>query len=335
MNKKSKKKLKKWQIIIIILTAIYIVETYVYFSENPFSFLIKTEEVAEDEDTSVTIVTAERRTIENTLSSSGQVSTGLDEKVELHASYYFSELLVEQNQRISEGENILSYTNGTYLTAPYDCVLVSSDLPEEGSICTTSHYVEIQSLHTLTMTLNISESDINKVSVGDTVNITLTTLEETITGNITTISEIGSYSNSGSYFASTVTFINNGNIKIGMSATCEIVVESAENVISVPVDAIQTSDNGKYVIVVNEDGSTTNTTVETGIKNDDYIEIKSGIDEGTSIQMQSSSETSSNNQGGFRDMPGGGMKNNGGSGGGENSMQRGNMPGGNGAPGGF
>ena len=52
--------------------------------------------------------------------------------------------------------------------------MISYDLPDEKDICTTSHYVEVQSLHTLSMKLNISEKDINKVSVGDVVDITLT-----------------------------------------------------------------------------------------------------------------------------------------------------------------
>ncbi len=95
------------------------------------------------------------------------------------------------------------------------------------------------------MKLSISEVNINKVSIGDEVSVTLTSSGDVVKGNITSISEVGTYSSSGSYFTSTVTFINNGNFKIGMSATCEIVVESAENVVSIPVDAIQTSDSRK------------------------------------------------------------------------------------------
>ena len=62
-----------------------------------------------------------------------------------------------------------------------------------------------------------------------------------------------------------------------MSANCAVILEKAENVIVVPKEAIQTSNNTKYVVVVNEDGSTENVTVETGISNDAYTEIKSGL----------------------------------------------------------
>ena len=89
----------------------------------------------------------------------------------------------------------------------------------------------------------------------------------------------------GTYFSAKVTFENNGNLKIGMSASCE-------NVVAVPLEAVQTSDDGKYVIVVNDDGSTSEVSVETGISNDAYIQIKSGISEGTTVQMIESSTSS-------------------------------------------
>ena len=296
---KKKKKMDKIIILIIIFLLVFILETYVYFSSNPFEFLKSNKTDSTSTNSNITEVTAEVRTIENTLSSSGQVSSALDEKLSLYASYYYEELLVEENQYIEEGANILKYTNGKYLKAPYDCVLISYNLPDEGEICTTSNYVEVQSLHTLSMKLSISESDINKVSIGDVVDITLTASGNLVKGNITSISEVGTYSSSGSYFTSTVTFINDGTFKIGMSATCEIVVESAENAVSVPIDAVQTSDSGKYVIVVNDDGTTKNQVVETGISDDDYIEIKSGIEEGTRVQKQTSDSSSSSNRSRF------------------------------------
>lgn len=284
-------------IAIIVLTIVLIAIIYLYVnpsqSSNSSNLNLTTDS---DTNESKAVI----QTIENTLSNSGQISSGLDEKLYLHASYYFGEILVEENVYIKEGTNIIKYTNGTYLTAPYDCVMVSNNLPAESEICTTSHYIEIKSIETLCMNLSVSETDINKIEIGDTVNITITASNEKIEGYITSISEVGTYSSSGSYFTAVVGFENNGNLKIGMSATCEIIIEKAENVIAVPLEAIQTLDDGSYVIVVNKDGSTSQTKVETGISNDAYIEIKSGISEGTTVQMSEESNSSSfNMRGGF------------------------------------
>lgn len=284
-----KKKINPVVIIIVILIIMLIAIISIYFGTD------NSETDTLESANGVTEIQAGIQTIENSLSSSGQISSALDEKIKLHASYYFEKLLVEKNVYLKEGTNIIQYTNGTYLTAPYDCVLISSNLPNEDEICTTSHYIEIQSIETLSMSLSINEKDINKVEIGDTVDITITATNEKIEGRITSISEVGTYSSSGSYFSSTVTFENNGNLKIGMSASCEIIIESAENVVAVPLEAIQTSDEGKYVVVVEKNGETSNVTVETGISNDAYIEIKSGITEGTTIQMTESSVSNSNN----------------------------------------
>ena len=292
---KNKKKLIKIAIIITLIIILAIICMKIFGNSNKndrFMRMPSTDQVK-----------ASIQTIENTLSSSGQVSSGLTEKQYLHTGYYFEKLLVSENVLIEEGTKIVEYTNGTYLTAPYNCVVIGTSLPNQDEKCTTSHYVQISSTETLSMNLSVSETDINKIEIGDTVKITITASGEVVNGFITSISEVGTYSSSGSYFTAAVTFDNNGNQKIGMSATCEIIIESAENVIAVPVEAIQTSDEGKYVIVVNEDGTTSNVIVETGISNDAYTEIKSGITENTTIKIQSeeSSESSSFRGG----MPGG------------------------------
>lgn len=293
---KNKKKLIKIGIIILIIIVLAIICIRIFGKSNRND---KTMRMPNTDQVKSSI-----QTIENTLSSSGQISSGLTEKQYLHTGYYFEELLVSENVLIEEGTKIIEYTNGTYLTAPYDCVVIGTSIPNQDEKCTTSHYVQISSTETLCMNLSVSETDINKIEIGDNVEITMTASGEVLNGFITSVSEVGTYSSSGSYFSAVVTFDNNGNQKIGMSATCEIIIESAEDVIAVPIEAVQTSDDGKYVIVVNEDGTTNNVTVETGISNDAYIEIKSGITENTTVKVQTEDDSESSN--GFRSgMPDG------------------------------
>ncbi|MDR0978454.1 MAG: hypothetical protein LBL91_00675 [Lachnospiraceae bacterium] len=113
------------------------------------------------------------------------------------------------------------------------------------------------------------------------------------------ISDVGTYSSSGSTFSSFVKFTNDGTIKLGMSATAKVILEKAENVMAVPVEAIQTANNSKYVVVVNSDGTTENVIVQTGISNDAYTEIKSGLVEGEIVAYTVTTSNSSNGRGGF------------------------------------
>ena len=159
------------------------------------------------------------------------------------------------------------------------------------------------------MTLNVSESDINKIEKNQEVTITLSAIEnKNYTGTIKSVSSVGTYQSSGTTFSAIVEFENDGNVKPGMSASCSIVVEKAENCIAVPINAVQTNNDQKYVVVVLDDGSTKNVNIETGISNDSYVQITSGLNGGEKIQMvqivTNNKETNDNEKG----MPGDGQR---------------------------
>lgn len=269
---------------------------------------------------STQIVTAavSTQTIQNKLTSSGQVATSSTEKLSLSTSKYFSTMCVEEGDSVKKSGNILKYSNGTYLTAPYDCIVSSYTVPESGSICTSSNNVQIQNLETLQMTLNIDESQINRVAVGQSVEVVLSAFEDkTYEGTITKINAIGTYATSGSTFTATVQFANDQNAKIGMSASCSIILEEATDCIAVPIEAVQTKGDTKYVIVVKEDNTTEDVTVETGISNDSYVQILSGLEANQTIQMlkttsssgiRKASSGSSSSSSGFGSMGGTSME---------------------------
>lgn len=159
------------------------------------------------------------KTLVTQVSASSQVKTALEDKLELHATYYLQENYAEKNQEIKQGENILQYTNGTYLKAPYDCVITELNLPDENSICTNEHYVTIQSTKQLKVQVSVDESKIAKISLGSQAKIKIPALDNNeYTGTVTNISTTASKGK----FTVTVSFENDGDIKIGMSANVEI-----------------------------------------------------------------------------------------------------------------
>ena len=260
------------------------------------------------------------QTIENTLTGSGEISASSTDKIELSTSNYFKTMCVEEDDIVLAGENILEYTNGTYLTAEYNCLINSYSVPETGNICTSSNYIEVQNLETMTMNLQISESKINKVAKGQEVKIEVTALEDTdYTGTIKSVSGIGTYSTSGTTFNAIVEFENDGNIKPGMSASCTVILEKAENCLAIPIEAVQTRDEQKYVVVVDEQGNTENVNIETGISNDTYVQVTSGLSGGEKIQMLQTVSSKNSDLRESRGSQGNGM-----------NFQREEMPGGNG-----
>ena len=254
----------------VLIIAIIIIKNASSTNINSREFIVKQAKV-------------EEQTIIRKLTNPMEITSGLTEKVELRASYYFKEMCVEENTYIKEGENILKYTNGTYLTAPYDCVVTSSELPKEDEICTNSNYVELKTIETLSTTISVSEWDMNYISLGKKVEILINALAETkYEGYVTNISEVAT----NSKFDITITFINDGNIKLGMSGSSTIVLQEEKDVVVVPIETVEVEENNKYVQIVHEDGTTEDVAVETGLSDAKYVQIKSGLEIGQTVNYK-------------------------------------------------
>lgn len=293
-------KKKKVILVLLFICFITIFLVFTFYNENNATENGSTIEM--QENTSV----ASLNSIKTSLTTSGEIVSGNTEKISLNTDYSFSTMCVEEGDSVTEGQKLIKYTNGTYLQAPYNCVLISSSLPEKEEICTSSNYVELKSLDSLAMSLQIDESEINKVSIGDEAEIEITSTNEILTGYVTQISEVGTYSTSGSTFSAVDSFANNGNLKIGMSASCTIILEEAENALTIPLEALQTDDEqNNYVTVINDDGTSTKQEVEIGIQNDAYVQIISGLSEENKIKVQETSTDANNSFSNF--MPGEGM----------------------------
>ncbi len=273
-----KKKIKN---ILLIMVLMAIVGTITFFIGRQIGLNTDTSTTS----TTIEEVTVSTQTIKKTLTSSGEIKTANTEILELSTSYYFETMCVEEDDTVKEGENILKYTNGTYLTAPYDCVISSYSVPETSSKATSNNYVEIQNLENLVVSLSISESEISYISLGQEVEISLTAdSSKTYTGTISKIDSIGTYSSSGTTFSVEVSLENDGDIKIGMSVSCTINIEELTDVIAVPIAAVQINGDRRYVIVV-ENGETTEVDIQTGLSDDDYVQITSGLSGGEVIQV--------------------------------------------------
>jgi len=68
-------------------------------------------------------------------------------------------------------------------------------------------------------------------------------------------------------------------VKGGMNVTGEIVINEADGVLTIPMDALRRDEQGWYVYL--SDGSTQN--VEIGIMTDSRVEIISGLAEGQEV----------------------------------------------------
>lgn len=215
-DKKVKKEKIDVKIWVIILLLIVLIVMYCFYIKKTNSITKVTNNQEISRNANMKQMETKNKVI---ASSNGEIISGLTENLELHATYYLEEVYVKTNQLIKKGENILKYTNGTYLTAPYDCVITQINIPSKGGKCTNEHYIEISSNNILKVKVKIDESKINLITLGQNAIVEVSSYEDKeIEGNITNISNTAS----NGKFTVTIEFENDGEVMIGMSALVTI-----------------------------------------------------------------------------------------------------------------
>ena len=214
------KKYFDWRILIIIILVIVLgIMLKIYVSNKNNSQITNMSFSNRNENTKYSTNNEAISNSNKIIKTTSEIISELNENVELHATYYLSKCYVETNQEVKKGENILKYTNGKYLVAPYDCIITKLNIPSKSGKCTNKHYISISSTNALAVSFKVNESKISKISIGQNAKIKLSALEEKeIEGYITKISNTAS----NGQFTVTVSFNNDGNIKIGMTANIEI-----------------------------------------------------------------------------------------------------------------
>lgn len=187
---------------------------------NINNFGERTESKTDEASKEKTDIKDEQNKKSTTLKTNTEIKSALSENIELHATYYLEEVYVEENQFVEAGENIIKYTNGTYLVAPYDCYITELNLPDLNGKVLNSHYVGISSSNFLMVTMNVDETNIEKLSIGLETTIEVTSLNKTYKGNITHIANTG---NNGK-FEIEIEFENDGDVKIGMTGSVSITI---------------------------------------------------------------------------------------------------------------
>ena len=152
----------------------------------------------------------------------------------------------------------------------------------------------------LEMKLNVDELKIRSLKVGQEVDITADAVPgETYKGVISSILVAGTTANGSTSYPVTVRIDDMGELLPGMNATAKITTASVKNVLALPNAALV---RGSYVLVTRDSPSAANAEtsmtapdgyvyvkVATGISDDDYIEVKSGLQEGDTIAYDNSS----------------------------------------------
>lgn len=171
----------------------------------------------------------------------------------------------------------------TKVRAEIDGIVGTLNISEGSVVSAQSEAMTLVNMDNLKVSFHVSEDVINQISVGSPVYITVSAVsDEPMTATVTNISEAA---DSSTRLYQVEAALNNpeGNLKPGMFANVRLVTETKEDTIVVPLNTVLTDNGEKYVFVVDENNIAHKTTVETGLENDTYIEITSGLSIGDTV----------------------------------------------------
>ena len=150
----------------------------------------------------------------------------------------------------------------------------------------------IYDLSRLTFDMNVSELDVARLAVGQSVTFTSNAVEGiTFTGHVDKVNINGTTVNGSTNYPVTVVVDEGQGLYPGMNVSATILVEDLGNVLCIPTEAVQRG-NTVYVAgkgALNDAGELIDPSkleereVELGRADNDNIEVLSGLAEGESV----------------------------------------------------
>ena len=200
-------------------------------------------------------------------------------------------------------QNLQDTMNNYTITAPISGTIIEKDAKVGDAVKTGDTLCIVYDLSYLEMSINVDELQISSISVGQQVQITADAVpDKTYVGTVTRVSMKGTSNGGTTTYPVSIRIDDTDGLRPGMNANAEIVVAEAKNALVVPNAAVV---RGSYVLVTKDSPSAANadTTMEapegfvyvpvkTGVSDDDYTQIVSGIQEGDTIGYDPSSVSS-------------------------------------------
>jgi HlyD family secretion protein len=189
--------------------------------------------------------------------------------------------------------------NESKVTAPFDGVITEID-PQVGDLI-SANTVEFSEMsdQQYKVEVNVPETDITNINVGDPANITLDAFGDSVIfpATVTEVDPAETVIEGVPTYKVTLMFVNqDSRIRSGMTANIDITAATIPNVLAIPFRAIIDTNGSTTVQVIAPDGVTLQSIpVVVGLKGSDgMVQVISGIATGTAVVTYNPAANSTN-----------------------------------------
>lgn len=276
------------------------------------------------------------RTIIESVPASGKIYPETEVKVSPDFSGQVTELKIAEGDHVKKGQVLANINNRSSIEAPIDGVILSLKVKKGESVTGNSFSVgtemmTVADMSVLEVRVDVGENDIIKINVGDSADVEVDAYNNRKFKGVVT--KMANSTKGGSNIMSSSNDVTNYEVRIrldtasykdlagktfpfrpGMNATAEIRTKKVENVLSVPISAINarvkgsdknmedkrkeekilkdedasstvTNENDleEVVFVIQKDGTVKKVVVTSGVQDINYIEIVNGLSAGDEV----------------------------------------------------
>ena len=200
--------------------------------------------------------------------------------------------LVEVKELVEQLNTAISYrSGGNIIPSPYEGILAATELTNGSTIGEEMNTLTVNDTSNFLLDVSVDELDILDIQEGMSATVTVDALEEErFEGEVTFISASGTSENGVTKYPVTLNVKADGRLLPGMSASAEIIIEERKDVLLVPLLAVNTMRGKSFVYKY--DGAAPETAemmpgvmteIETGLSDDNFAEVISGLSESDQI----------------------------------------------------
>lgn len=177
---------------------------------------------------------------------SGTAKTDADAQIQ--------ELTTTQAEK--ELSNAIAARDKMNVTAPLGGLIVTKGANNGDTLQSGKSIISIVDITSYKIKVAVDELDISKIKNGQKVEIKFDAIEnKTYEGAVETIAQLGDTSNNVTTYGVVISIKDLAGIKLGMNASVNILIESKENVLAIPVEALVEKNGVNYVMVASDESS--------------------------------------------------------------------------------
>lgn len=210
-------------------------------------------------------------------------------RIETEYDELYLDLLNERIDLVDEVFQKQSFLKNPLLLADASGVVSELTMEAGTQVEAGEQVCSIISTDSFTLTVDILEEDIERVQVGQQVQLQFD--EQSDTTYWGSVEKISLHSNTVgglTLYPVTVSLTGAQGLEVGMAADATVILDSATDAVLVPVEAVQTLEDGSQVVEISyADGLSKVCGVETGLQNESYVQILSGVREGDEVVVAS------------------------------------------------